>query len=76
AFGRRGLARARGGREEARVRDTMGVLGWIGVVLLVVWFLGWAVFNVPNINLLFPLALLALLGQWVLRIAAKDDLTR
>lgn len=58
------------------MRETMGVLGWIGVVLLVVWFLGWAVFNVPNINLLFPLGLLACLGQWVLRIAAKDDLTR
>ena len=48
---------------------SFGVLGTVGVILLVVWFVGWMFFNVPGIHVLFPIGVIACLAQWVRRLA-------
>ncbi|HEX3159113.1 MAG TPA: hypothetical protein VHQ45_11395 [Gemmatimonadaceae bacterium] len=52
------------------MRHSFGLLGTLGVILLVVWFVGWMFFNVPGIHVLFPIGVFACLAQWVRRVAA------
>jgi hypothetical protein len=56
------------------MRDTVGVPGLIGLVVLVVWVVGWIVFGMHEggWHFLFPIGVVLLLAQVVRRVDAAS----
>jgi hypothetical protein len=67
----RSLAPVRVQGRRCSMLDRIGVLGFLGIIIFLAWFIGWVFlgFHEGPYHLLFPISVVLMMVQWVRRVA-------